>query len=311
MTVSDAQVAAFRRFNRFYTRQIGALNDGFLHTEFSLSQVRVLYELANRGTTSASELAATLGMDAGYLSRMLHGFQRRGLVAQRPSERDRRSRRLDLTARGRREFGRLDALQRADVRRILDPLGPESRRVVVDRLADVEALLGAPPDAGEIRLRRHRPGDVGWITHRQAVLYFKEYGWNEEYEALIARIMADFIDDHDPRRERCWVAERNGEIVGSIFCVRKTNAVAKLRLLYVEPAARGTGLGTRLVRECIRFARGAGYRTLTLWTNSVLTAARRIYEREGFILVAEEKHRMFGKSLVGQTWDLDLRRASV
>lgn len=159
----------------------------------------------------------------------------------------------------------------------------------------------------EIRLRRHRPGDIGWITHRQAILYFEEFGWNEAYEALIARIMADFIDDHDPKRERCWVAERDGEIIGSVFCVRKTASIARLRLLYVEPSARGTGLGTRLVRECIRFARRVGYRKLTLWTNNVLLAARRIYEREGFVLVAEEKHRAFGKALVGQTWELDLR----
>ena len=308
MPVSDAQVAAFRHFNRFYTRQIGVLDRGFLHSDFSLTEVRVLYELAHRGTTTAGELGAMLGIDAGYLSRMLRAFRRRGLVTQRTSARDRRARDLALTARGRAEFARLDALQRADVQRVLDPLGAEARRSVLEQLAAVERVLGTTPPPNEIRLRRHRPGDMGWITHRQAVLYFEEYGWNEQYEALIARIMADFIDRHDPDRERCWVAERAGEIVGSVFCVRKSSTIAKLRLLYVEPSARGTGLGTRLVRECIRFARSVGYRTLTLWTNNVLVAARRIYEREGFALVAEDKHRSFGKSLVGQTWKLDLRQ---
>jgi len=309
MPVTDAQIAAFRRFNRFYTQQIGALKRGFLDTELSLTEARVLYELAQRESTTATELGAALAMDPGHLSRLLHGFRRRGLLTRRTSAHDRRSRQLALTPRGRREFARIDARQRADVQRQLDPLDASRRRRVVGRLAEVEELLGGPGATGTVTLRRHRPGDMGWITHRQAVLYHEEYGWNEEYEALIARIMADFLDHHDARRERCWVAERDGEIVGSIFCVKKSATVAKLRLLYVEPSTRGTGLGTRLVRECIAFARRAGYRKLTLWTNSVLTAARRIYEREGFTLVAEERHHMFGKSLVGQTWDLDLTRS--
>lgn len=307
MTVTDNQVAAFRRFNRFYTRRIGALQGGFLDSEFSLAEVRVLYELAHRGTASASVLVAELGIDAGYLSRMLKAFQRQGLVRRQPSATDRRSRVVQLTARGRARFVRLDQRQREDVVRVLAPLPSSARRDVLSSLSAVEQSLGAPTGPGTIQLRRHRPGDMGWITHRQARLYFEEYGWNEEYEALIARIMANFIETHDPGRERCWVAERDGEILGSVFCVRKTKTIAKLRLLYAEPSARGTGLGTRLVRECVEFARATGYRKMTLWTNTVLTAARRIYEREGFHLVAEEKHRMFGKSLTSQTWERDLR----
>lgn len=307
MPLSDSEISAFRRFNRFYTRRIGALNRGFLDSEFSLTEARVLYELAHHGRTSAAQLVAGLGIDAGYLSRMLQGFQRRRLVQRRRSETDGRARVIELTGRGRARFDRLDVRQRADVQRVLGPLAPAARRDVLDKLGAVEQALGETPGPGEIQLRRHRPGDVGWITHRQARLYFEEYGWNEEYEALIARIMADFLVKHDPERERAWIAERDGEILGSIFCVKKSRAVARLRLLYVEPAARGTGLGTRLVRACMAFAREAGYSRMTLWTNSVLTAARRIYEREGFVQVAEERHRHFGKSLTGQTWEVDLR----
>ena len=307
MPPTETEIATFRRFNRFYTRQIGALNVGFLDSDFSLSEVRVLYELAHRPGLNATDLVAELGIDAGYLSRMLQALQRRGLVHRRRSQRDGRARLLELTARGRAQFDRLDARQRADVLRVLDPLPPAARRDVLTRLATVEQTLSASVPKAEIQLRRHQAGDIGWITHRQARLYSEEYGWNEEYEALIARIMADFISDHDPERERAWIAEREGEILGSIFCVGQSRTVAKLRLLYVEPAARGTGLGTRLVRECITFARAAGYSKLTLWTNSVLTAARRIYEREGFVLVAEERNRNFGKALTAQTWELALR----
>lgn len=309
MGMTDADIAAFRRFNRFFTREIGVLQAGFLDSDLSLTEARVLYELAQRGRGNASELVAELGIDAGYLSRLLTGFQRRGLLTTRPSETDRRARVLELTARGRALFARMDARQRADVQRVLGPLSPRARKAVLAHLGAVEQTLGALPRETGIVLRHHRPGDMGWITHRQARLYHEEYGWNEEYEALIARIMADFIMTYDPKRERCWVAEREGDILGSIFCVRKNNAVARLRLLYVEPSARGTGLGTRLVRECVTFAREVGYSKMTLWTNSVLTAARRIYEREGFQLVASEKHRSFGKALTSQTWELDLRDA--
>ncbi|HYC51379.1 MAG TPA: bifunctional helix-turn-helix transcriptional regulator/GNAT family N-acetyltransferase [Gemmatimonadaceae bacterium] len=308
MTVTDSQISAFRRFNRFFTRRIGALSASFLDSDFSLSEVRVLYELAHREAASASELVTELGIDAGYLSRMLQSFQGRGLVRRRPSATDGRARVVQLTARGRGRFAELDSRQRADVTRLLAPLSAPARREVLASLGAVERTLGAsePSTGGRIELRDLRPGDIGWITHRQARLYFEEYGWNAEYEALIARIMADFVEQYDPAGERCWIAERDGEVLGSIFCVRKTKSVARLRLLYVEPAARGTGLGTRLVRTCIDFAREAGYTKMTLWTNSVLTAARRIYEREGFRLVAEEKHRNFGKALTSQTWERDL-----
>jgi DNA-binding MarR family transcriptional regulator/GNAT superfamily N-acetyltransferase len=303
-------VAQVRGFNRFYTRQIGVLNEGFLQSPFSLTEVRVLFELSVRGTCSASDLRRELGIDAGYLSRILRSFHRRGLVRKQAAARDARRTELSLSSKGRSEFGRLEARQRSDVERMLGGLSPRSRKQLVDRMHSVERILSTDsarhvPD--HVTLRGHRPGDMGWITHRQAVLYDQEYGWGERYEALIARIMAEFVQKFDARWERCWVAERAGEIVGSIFCVRKSRAVARLRLLYVEPAARGLGLGTRLVDECVAFARSHGYRTLTLWTNSVLHDARRIYERKGFVLVHEKPHKLFGRGLVGQTWELNLR----
>lgn len=300
-------VARVRGFNRFYTRRIGALNGGFLQSPFSLTEVRVLYELSVHAMLTATDLRRELGLDAGYVSRILRAFHRRGLVRKKTSPRDARRVELSLTAKGRVEFGRIESRQRADVERMISGLAPKERDRLIDRMRSVQRILGADArQSPAITLRPHRPGDMGWITHRQAVLYHQEYGWDERYEALIGRIMAEFIERFDPRHERCWVAERAGEIVGSVFCVRKSRTVAKLRLLYVEPSARGTGLGTRLVDECIAFAQARGYRTLTLWTNSVLHAARRIYERRGFVLVEEKPHRMFGHRLVGQTWNLDL-----
>jgi DNA-binding MarR family transcriptional regulator/GNAT superfamily N-acetyltransferase len=310
--MSDLQqsVARVRGFNRFYTRQIGVLNKGFLDSPFSLTEVRVLYELSVRDRASATDLRTALGLDAGYLSRILRAFRRRGLVQRKASAQDARRSELSLSAKGRAEFGRIEGRQRADLERMLGALAPGSRDELLKRMQSVERILSidAAPPPHAVTLRSHRPGDMGWITHRQAVLYHREYGWGERYEALIARIMAEFIENFDPRAERCWVADRDGEILGSIFCVRKSRSVAQLRLLYVEPAARGMGLGTRLVDECIAFAKTRGYRTLTLWTNSVLVSARRIYEAKGFRLVEEKRHRMFGKGLVGQTWDLDLRQ---
>ena len=302
----DRHVDNVRRFNRFYTRQIGVLNGGFLQSSFSLTEVRVLYEIAHRERTAASELIRDLGIDAGYLSRILRAFHRKGLVAKRTSSDDRRQIDLTLTVKGRREFGKLEMRQRVEVARILQPLGPKHRLRLLHAMGSIERLLLQPILRPTVTLRDHRPGDMGWITHRQAILYNQEYGWNTEYEALIAEIMARFLRNFDPRYERCWVAECNCEIVGSVFCVRKSKTVAQLRLLYVEPSTRGAGIGSRLVNECIGFARARGYRKLTLWTNSVLHAARKIYERAGFQLVAEEKHHSFGKDLVGQNWDLKL-----
>lgn len=304
----NRHIEAIRHFNRFYTRQIGVLNDGFLESRFSLTEVRVLYELAHRDRPTATELVRELGIDAGYLSRMLRAFHRRGLIGKRTSVDDARQTELTLSPKGRREFDKLEKRQRADIARMLEPLAPKRRRELLETMGSVERLLGAEQSASSrsFTLRGPRPGDIGWIIHRQAVLYNEEYGWDEQYEALIAEIMAKFIQHFDRKCERCWVAENDGGIVGSVFCVRKSKTVAKLRLLYVEPSMRGAGLGTRLVNECIAFARSHGYRKLTLWTNSVLHAARRIYERAGFELVAEDKHHSFGKDLAGQSWDLKL-----
>lgn len=303
----SGQVAAMRRFNRWYTRQIGVLDAGYLKTPFSLAEGRVMFELANRAEApTASGLCAELTLDPGYLSRILRGLERRGLVSRVKSSADSRSSHLSLTAKGRREFASLDKRTEAQIGGMIDALPPAARQATVGAMRTIEAAFGAPGPHEPFTLRQHRPGDMGWIVHRQGALYAQEYGWDETFEALCARICADFIDDFDPKRERCWVAERDGEILGSIFCVAKTKRVAKLRLLYVEPTTRGMGIGTRLVDECIAFARKVGYKQMTLWTQNNLHAARRIYERAGFTLTAEKKHHSFGKDLVAQVWDLTL-----
>jgi len=312
-------VAAVRGFNRFYTRQLGILNRGYLESTFTLAEARVMYELCYRPETpTATDLARDLHMDPGYLSRILRDFTRRGLVRRSESAEDARRRHLSLTARGRRVFSRLDRRSSEEVRSLMDPLPPLRRKAVVDAMAviqsgltqtsrDPEPRRSTPPrPAVAFTVRTHRPGDMGWVTHRHGALYAQEYGWDERFEALVARICADFIDHFDPQRERAWMAERDGEILGSIFCVKKSKTVAKLRLLLVEPSARGLGVGKRLVQECIDFARQAGYRKLTLWTQNNLHAARHIYEGAGFRLVSEEKHVSFGKHLVAQNWDLTL-----
>ncbi len=301
-----SHIDKIRRFNRFYTRKIGVLNGGFLKSRFSLTEVRVLYELAHRRRTTAAELIGDLGIDGGYLSRILSGFQETGLLQSRIVSSDERQRELKLSPNGRREFAKLEARQRADVAQMLQPLGSKRRVQLLNAMGSIERLLDAPTLKTTFSIRDPRPGDMGWIIHRQAVLYNQEYGWNQEYEALIAEIMARLIRNFDSRHEHCWIAEHNDEIAGSVFCVRKSPKVAQLRLLYVEPSLRGAGLGTRLVNQCIAFARSREYRTLTLWTNSVLNDARRIYERAGFELRAEEKHHSFGQDLVGQNWDLKL-----
>ena len=306
-------VATVRAFNRFYTRRIGVLDDGLHHTPFSLAEARIVYELAQRGETTATALRDELHLDAGYLSRLLRSLAARGLLIQRRSTEDRRRTLLSLSASGRRAFAKLDSRASADGRALLDDIAPTARARVVAAMQAIQSELSperaaTPGATPSYSLRPHRAGDMGWIIHRQAVLYHQEYGWDEAYEALIARIMADFLDRFDPARERCWVAERDGAVVGAVFVVRhpERDGVAKLRLLYVEPAARGLGLGRRLVREVTEFARDVGYHTVTLWTNSVLTSARRIYEAEGYRLVHEEPHHSFGTDLVGQTWELAL-----
>ncbi len=307
-TATDERIAAVRRFNRFYTRRIGALGDGHLGNPFSLTEARVVYELAQRGSATASELGEALGLDAGYLSRILRRFQERGLIGRTPSDRDGRRSILRLTEEGREAFARLNASSARDVGEMLAGLAEDEQRRLVAAMETVEKVLGGAPEGEPYLLRTHQPGDMGWIVHRHGVLYWREYGWDERFEGLVAEVVADFIASFDPRRERCWIAERDGEIVGSVFLVKhpEREGVCKLRLLYVEPRARGHGIGARLVRECIRFARQAGYARMTLWTNSVLVSARRIYEAEGFQLVAEEPHHSFGKDLVAQTWERDL-----
>jgi len=304
---ADPRVDVVRRFNRFYTRRIGALRAGLLDSPFPLAEARLLYELAHRERPTASALARDLGLDAGYLSRMLRGLERKRLITRERSPSDARQSLLGLTAAGRRAAATLDTRSSAEVRAMLGKLPDAGQRRLVEAMRDVERLLGAAPDPKvPYLLRPHRPGDMGWVVHRHAVLYAQEYGWDERFEALVAKIVAKFIDDFDPKRERCWIAERGGEIVGSVFLVAKSPTVAQLRMLYVEPAARGLGIGKQLVDECERFAREKGYRKIVLWTNSILHAARHIYEAAGYRLVAEEPHDSFGHRLVGQTWELKL-----
>ena len=303
-----SRVAAVRRFNRFYTQQMGILQEGLLRSPFSLTEVRVLYELAHRDAPTAKALAVDLHLDPGYLSRILQRFKQQRLVKQYASESDGRQRLLALTARGRLTFGELDAKANDEVRDILSKLSPDDQAKVVNAVEAIESVLGERrKDVVPLLVRPHQPGDLGWIVHRHGVVYAHEYGWNEQFEGLVARISADFLEHYDERRERCWIAERAGERVGSVLLVQKSARVAQLRLLFVEPAARGLGLGTRLVQECTRFAQQAGYQRITLWTQSVLVAARQIYEREGYRLIVEEPHQSFGQDLVAQTWEKELR----
>jgi DNA-binding MarR family transcriptional regulator/GNAT superfamily N-acetyltransferase len=303
----DRRVGDVRHFNRFWTRQIGVLREGYLESPFSLTEVRVLYELAHREETTASELGEELGLDAGYLSRILRGFEKQGLIHKRPSEADGRRRLLRLTKRGREAFAPLDARSRSEIGAMLCGVSIAGQERLVKAMRAIERLLGGRPDpVVPYVLRPHRPGDMGWVVHRHGVLYAREYGWDEHFEALVAEIVAKFIQQYDPRLERCWIAERDDEMVGCVFLVRESEEIAKLRLLLVEPEARGLGIGSRLVEECIRFARQAGYLKITLWTNDVLNSARRIYEAMGFRLVHEKPHHSFGHDLVGQTWELML-----
>ena len=304
----DQQVEAVRRFNRFYTKRIGVLHEGLLGSALSLTEVRVLYELAHREQPTAAALAKELELDAGYLSRILRGFKKRGLIAKTPSRNDARQSLLSLTARGREAFAPLNQRSHDEVAAMLGELTAGEQRRLIEGMSTIETLLGAGHAEPKVPylLRPHQPGDMGWVVHRHGVLYAREYGWDETFEALVADIAATFIQNFDPKRERCWIAERAGEIVGSVFLVKQSATVAKLRLMYVEPKARGLGIGSRLAQECIRFARQVGYRKITLWTNSVLLAARHIYRKAGFRLVREEPHHSFGHDLVGETWELEL-----
>lgn len=297
---------AIRDFNRFYTRQIGLLDQGFLGSAFTLTEVRVLYELAHRENPTATEIARELSLDAGYLSRLLRKLERRGHLARGRDAQDARQRPLRLTRTGRRIFDGLDRASGKQIATMIAALTPGQVGQLVGSMQVVRRLLQSESSASAFSLRPLRVGDIGWITHRQGLLYAEEYGWDVTYEGLVAEILGSFVKRFDPAAESAWVAERNGAIVGSVFLVRESAAVAKLRLLYVEPSARGLGIGARLVDSCIAFAREKGYRTLRLWTNDVLVAARRIYQAAGFRLVNEERHHSFGKDLVGQTWELAL-----
>ncbi len=302
----DQHADQVRHFNRFYTARIGALGDSYVDSGFSLTEVRVLYELAHRENPTASDIAEVLGLDPGYLSRTLTSFRTRGLVTARPDPSDRRHSRLRLTAAGRRAFAPLDQRARRAIAGLLEPLGAVERTRVVDAMSTIRRTLDREAAAESFTLREHQPGDMGWIVHRHGALYADEYGYDERFEALVAEIVARFIKKLDRKRERCWIAERDGQIVGTIFVVAKSKTTAKLRLLLVEPSARGLGLGARLVDEVVRFARDAGYRRIELWTQSELTAARRLYEAAGFKRVGAEKHRMFGNPTTAEFWRLEL-----
>ncbi len=306
--VSSARIAAVRRFNRFYTRHLGLLDEGFLSSSLSLTQMRVLYELANREQSTAAEVGSALGLDPGYLSRILSSFEKDRLVDKKESPKDTRQILLALTKKGRKMFEPLNARSDEQVRGILSELSPAKQDDLLHSMQTVESVL-APGTSGTTSyvLRHHRPGDMGWVVWRHGLLYFQEYGYDERFEALVAGIVAEFVEKLDPGRESCWIAERDGENVGSVFLVKKSQTVAKLRLLLVEPSARGLGIGKQLVSECVRFARRARYKKILLWTQSELAAARGIYQNAGFQLVGEKKHDSWSrKGLVAETWELKL-----
>jgi DNA-binding MarR family transcriptional regulator/N-acetylglutamate synthase-like GNAT family acetyltransferase len=302
----DARVAAVRRFNRTYTNVLGLLHEGLLDTRYSLTEARVVFELAQRDETPVGDLRASLDIDAGYLSRILGRFEARGIVERERSSADARRQVIRLTDEGRSAFRELDNRAAEQVRVLLARLGEDEQRRSVAAMITLEEILEVPDLPKVVVLRAPRSGDFGWVIERHGAVYAQEFGWDATFEALVARIVADFIEHRDPEREAAWVAEVDGERVGCVFCVKKTDEVAQLRILLVEPNARGIGLGTRLVDECIRFARDAGYTSMILWTNDVLHDARRIYERAGFRLIEEEPHHSFGHDLVGQTWEMTL-----
>jgi DNA-binding MarR family transcriptional regulator/GNAT superfamily N-acetyltransferase len=306
VTTSPQRISAVRRFNRFYTRRIGVLQGGLLRSPYSLTEVRVMYELAHGDKPTASELGSELGLDAGYLSRILRRFRKEGLLASAGSKDDARRTHLWLTPKGRSTFAPLERATNAEVAAMLAHLPATQQGKVVAAMRSVEALLEAKPARPEFALRTHRPGDMGWVIGAHGALYAQEYGWGIAFEGLVAEIVAVFIRDFDARRECCWIAEIDRNPVGSVFVVKHSARTAKLRLLIVEPGARGLGIGARLVAEALRFARSAGYAEMTLWTQSILVAARRIYQDAGFRLVKAEPHASFGTELIGETWEATL-----
>ncbi|MHB1684559.1 MAG: bifunctional helix-turn-helix transcriptional regulator/GNAT family N-acetyltransferase [Bacilli bacterium] len=304
---SEDRIASIRRFNRFFTRKLGVLREGLLHSPYSLSESRIIYEIANRANLIAAELSKELGLDAGYLSRILDRLEQQGLIQKVHSELDARQRFLQLTKEGEEAFKLLDDRSREEISEMLSRLSEHDQEQLLQAMHTVQQVLGEELKYSEpYVLRQHEPGDMGWVIHMHGRQYAEEYGWDEHFEALVAQICSDFINNYDPNKERCWIAEMDGQIVGSVFVVKESEESAKLRLLLVDPQARGLGLGTRLVDECIRFARRKGYKSLVLWTNSVLESARNIYRNAGFKLVAEEPHHSYGHDLVGETWELSL-----
>ena len=301
------KIDAMRHFNRFYTRQIGVLRQGWADSAFSLTEVRILYELAHHEALTAAKLGTDLGLDRGYLSRILQTFEKRGLIKKTRSQSDARQSHLALTAKGRKAFAPLNTRSEQDVEAVLSRLSGKDQDRLIEAMATIEQLITHEPDPKvPYIIRPHQVGDMGWIVHRHGTLYSEEYGWDEDFEALVAQITSDFIKNFDPKSERCWIVEREGEIVGSVLLVKKSKTIAQLRLLLVEPRARGLGIGRRLIDECVRFAKQKGYRKIILWTNDVLHVARHLYQDAGFRLVREEPHHSYGHDLVGQYWELNL-----
>ncbi len=307
MSHADPQsIAAVRRFNRFYTRQIGVLRKTYLGSPYSLGEMRVLYEIAHGNAPTASDIARTLDLDAGYLSRVLRNFDKRGLILRKTSAKDARQSHLALTARGQKMFAPHERRSRQDVAAMLGKLPEGEQARLVSAMATIETTLGEAPAERSYVLRAPRHGDFGWIVSRHAELYAQEYGWGDPFEGLCAQIVADFVNNFDAKRERCWIAEMNGENVGCVMLVKDPDNVARIRLLLVDPKARGLGLGHRLVDECVKFARAADYKNITLWTHSILTAARHVYGKAGFSLTSSEPRHTWGKDVVAEFWDMEL-----
>jgi DNA-binding MarR family transcriptional regulator/GNAT superfamily N-acetyltransferase len=313
--IAQDRVAAVRRFNRFYTRQIGVLRKTFLDSPYSLGEARVLYEIARGNAPTASEIGRALDLDAGYLSRVLRNFEKRGLIRREASASDGRQSHLTLSPRGRKNYAPLERRSQRDTGAMLGRLKPEDQLRLMAAMNTIQALLGGKPESAAAEapapdrsylLRAPRPGDFGWIVKRHAELYAREYRWIEPFEGVCAQIVADFANNNDPKRERCWIAEMDGENVGCVFLVADSATVARIRLLLVDPTARGLGLGARLADECIGFARDAGYKKITLWTHSVLTAARHIYQNAGFKLMRSEERVSWSQPVVSEHWDLEL-----
>ncbi|MFD1673323.1 bifunctional helix-turn-helix transcriptional regulator/GNAT family N-acetyltransferase [Alicyclobacillus fodiniaquatilis] len=303
----EDRIEGVRQFNRFFTRNLGVLREGLLHSPYSLTESRIIYEIANRRNLIAANLSKELGLDSGYLSRILDRLEQKGLIEKVPSGDDARQRLLHLTPDGRKAFSLLDSRSREEISEMLDALSEQDQKRLIQSMNTIQHLLGGGLKYSDpYFLRQHEPGDMGWVVHMHGHHYAKEYGWNEHFEALVAQICSDFINHYNPDKERCWMAEMDGQIIGSIFVVQDSEEIAKLRLLFVHPMARGSGLGTRLVDECIRFARRKGYKRLVLWTNSILVSARNIYQKAGFELVKQEPHHRFGHDLVGEHWEMTL-----